>query len=292
MTPSATSCIEGARDVGQLLKLKEWLTLADAARHLAILFGEEVGEADVLRLALDGHLTLSVHLVNHAEARTGRLVPFDEARLRTLPSFDGEAILTLAGLLIGDREVLELGNDVASIGGVWDLPMIGGEQLDVEHEYQRLTGGPAVELTNLEGAFVSHPDGTFCQLQSHFRDNEFFDNSKLRKPESDAANYYPAGALPNDAVFVVRTSSLQSLEARMTELDRPPEKPVGQRERTTLLVMIAALARMARIDVATPSSAAAVIESETTRMGTRVAARTIENHLNRIPDALESRAED
>ena len=42
----------------KLLNLKEWLTIADAARHLSILFGEDVSEPDVLRLALDGHLTL------------------------------------------------------------------------------------------------------------------------------------------------------------------------------------------------------------------------------------------
>ncbi len=52
--------------MSKLFKLKEWLTLPDAAKHLAIAFGEEVGEADVLRLALDGHLKLSVNFVNKA----------------------------------------------------------------------------------------------------------------------------------------------------------------------------------------------------------------------------------
>ena len=56
----------------KLLKLKEWLAVSDAAKHLSILFGEEVVEADVLRLALDGHLTLSVLFVNGASARCGR----------------------------------------------------------------------------------------------------------------------------------------------------------------------------------------------------------------------------
>jgi hypothetical protein len=51
-----------------VVKFKEWLTVPDAARHLSILFGEDVSEADVLQLALDGHLTLSVHFVNHAES--------------------------------------------------------------------------------------------------------------------------------------------------------------------------------------------------------------------------------
>jgi hypothetical protein len=43
----------------KLLNLKRWLTVADAIRHLSILFGEDVSEADLLQLALEGHLTES-----------------------------------------------------------------------------------------------------------------------------------------------------------------------------------------------------------------------------------------
>ena len=35
----------------KLFNLKEWLTLDDAAKHLSIVFGEEVTRADILRLA-------------------------------------------------------------------------------------------------------------------------------------------------------------------------------------------------------------------------------------------------
>ncbi len=45
------------------LKLKEWLTVKDTAKRLSISVGEDVTEADILRLALDGHLTLSVYFV-------------------------------------------------------------------------------------------------------------------------------------------------------------------------------------------------------------------------------------
>jgi hypothetical protein len=53
--------------------------------------------------------------------------------------------------------------------------------------------------------------------------------------------------------------------------------------------MIAALARLAKIDVSKPSGAATIIETQTNLMGVRVAARTIENHLKAIPEALERR---
>src|SRR4051812_32655120 len=69
----------------KLLSLKEWLTLDDAAKHLSIVFGEEVTRADVLRLALDGRLVPSVDFVNHARARKGRLIPIEECRFHVLP---------------------------------------------------------------------------------------------------------------------------------------------------------------------------------------------------------------
>ena len=58
---------------GKLMKIRSWLTIPEAARYLAILLGEEVTEAEVLRLGLDGQLKLSVRFVNWgAEAKRHR----------------------------------------------------------------------------------------------------------------------------------------------------------------------------------------------------------------------------
>jgi hypothetical protein len=70
----------GATQLKKLLNLKQWLTVADAARHLSILFGEHVTEADVLRLALEGSLTLSVYFVNGARGRCGPAVGIEDAK--------------------------------------------------------------------------------------------------------------------------------------------------------------------------------------------------------------------
>jgi hypothetical protein len=63
----------------KLLKLKEWLTVPEAARYLCTIFEEEVRESDLLRMALDGHLKLSVYFVNNAEVRCGKVVPYEDA---------------------------------------------------------------------------------------------------------------------------------------------------------------------------------------------------------------------
>src|SRR5690606_11024820 len=49
--------------MSKLFTLKKWVTLADAAKYLSVSFGEHVTEADVIQLALDGHLRLSLRLL-------------------------------------------------------------------------------------------------------------------------------------------------------------------------------------------------------------------------------------
>ena len=281
------------QNLKKLLNLKPWLTILDAARRLSVSFGEEVTEADVLRLGLDGHLTLSVDFVNHAMGWPGRFVPMAEANPRTVPSLCGKFLVEVVdGLFIGDDRVLKLDPRIVKIAGTWNLFMKGAERLNIEDRYQFLTGGPPVELINLSGPIVWQPGGAYCQLQTRFSKDERprpQDPEELLKSFRDPSNYYPAHRLPEDSVLVVRTSALQELEARLVEPAEGAEKPVERRERATLLVMIAALAKMAKIDVTKPSAAALAIESQTALMGSRVASRTIENHLNRIPEALENR---
>jgi hypothetical protein len=273
----------------KLLNLKHWLTVPDAARHLSMFFGEDVSEADVLRLALDGHLTLSVNFINDTTGRCGPVVPPRDANWYMTQLSKNERRRPVSTLEIAKDKLIELEQEVIWIDGIWDLTMLGAEHTDVEHRYQFLTGGPAVEDETLEGPIVCREDGMHCQLLSHYSDNEFVDPQTLKEPRNHPANYYPAAGLPADSVLVVRTSALRDLEARVSKPDQRVEKPIERRERNTLLVIIAALAELPKIDVKKPSSAAVAIETQTALMGARVAARTIEDHLKRIPGVLEER---
>ncbi len=66
-------------------------------------------------------------------------------------------------------------------------------------------------------------------------------------------------------------------------------KALGTRERNTLLTIIAALCKEAKIDYLKPAKAAHLIEGQAARMGLRIGETTIEMHLKKIPDTLESR---
>lgn len=326
--------------MSKLFRLKEWVTIPEAAQHLSIVCGEAVAEADLLRFALQGQLTLSVYFVNHAKARCGLVVGLDEVEWRELPgvmtaalervpeSERGKPIRYIRSLPLDDEgnKFINLRDEVSTLDGVWDLPMIGGERLDVEHRLQYLIGGPAVTLSNLDGAFVKSNGNQICQLQESFNENAYQDGStaqlaELRqhiaakkisreeaeqllraheaaregflerarsKPEKE--NYYPAPGLPPDSVLVVRPANLFAFVDQINGAS-PDDKPTGERERATLLTIIAALAREAKIDISRPSKAGALIENLTQQLGARVSKRAIEEHLKRIRDALEKRAE-
>lgn len=338
--------------MGKLFSLKEWLTVADAARHLSIVFGEDVSDADVLRLALDGRLCLSVYFVNHAKARCGKVVRYSEPELRDaiatgnlpqdlkwhtwppgamaalrpdLPPDEAEkSALMLMSLRIDDDRYLTLDDAVTTLRGVWDLPMIGNERLDIEHEYQNVTGGPAVTLQGLDGAFVEGHDGQICQLQEDYDENEFQDGSlaqlerlkqyiaeddiedaeaesmlkvhkehrkeflEKRRTKPAKENHYPAGGLPKDAVIVVRTEALREFEQSVNGTPNGPEKPISANERNSLLTIIAALCEYSAIRPQ-ERGAASQIAKLTEEIGAVVSDDTVRRALAKIPDALETR---
>lgn len=245
------------------MKLLEWVTVPQAAKHLSASFGEEISEADIYQLALDKRMTLSVNLVNGAFARFGKIIPRGEARVVQgidIPGADPyDVVLGLA--LPGDESVLEFGREVRSVSGVWDLPMIGSESLDVEHKFQQLTNGPEVTLQGLDGALIQR-DGVICQLQEHFSGNEYFPNEKLNTPWGHPDNFYPAGGLPTDAVFVVRTGEIVRFQLELSEADSSQKKAsndLGGRAETTFLTIIGALVELVRTPRPGRDSDAAVI---------------------------------
>ena len=239
--------------MGKLFKLKKWLAIEDAAKHLSIVFGEEVTKADILRFALDGYLKLSVQLVNGACSHPCLPIQIQDIQFEEVPGLFGEPVqLTKGGPIFSTEEgknfqICEIVYELDAT--VWDLPMIGNERLDIEHEYQRLTGGPDVTRTCLDGAFVVGTSGNLHQLLEDYEKNvfkigsrahlekvkQFLDNSDFgaaeaatmlnrpneerkkfleeRKSLPEREKYYPAPGLPDDSVLVVRTEALAEFES-------------------------------------------------------------------------------
>lgn len=285
--------------MSKLLKLKETLTLSETAKHLSIMLGEDVTEADILRLALDGHLKLSVNLVNHSSGRLGKIVSFAETEwflspplgkidtsssqlVSNLSSLNGLPVnLTesisklpvedwskyyyfLRSIQVEDDKFINLEERAGPIEGLWDLPMFGAERLDIEDKYQMLTGGPRVTLHNIDGVFLVQGDAV-CQV---------YDNGD-----------YPLSNIPDDFVLVVKTDELRAFEAN---LSKNGSKPLNTTERNTLLTLIAALCKFDGVDPNARDATSQIVQM-TEDLGAPISDDTIRKVLHQIPNALEAR---
>jgi len=180
--------------MSKLFKLKEWLTIDETALHLSGVLGETVEKKDVYRLALDGYLQISVNLVNHAEARLGKIVGKDDVTFHeassNLTEFLRESeglnvempLMVMGSLKIDEENYINLDDNILSISGIWDLLMCGNEALDIEHFYQQCINGVEVTLTAIDGAFIKR-ENKVAQLMDDYDDNEFKEGSKAHLKE-------------------------------------------------------------------------------------------------------------
>ena len=178
----------------KLPRFRDWVPVGEAAQHLSSR-SEKVSEVDVLRRALDGHLTLSVNFKTPTEGLRGKRVLLGEAQLVPHPPWlekHAESVQEkrVEGVPITAEAVLEVVNwETVPIDSVWDLPMVGSERLAVERRIRHCTGGhpprlrpgyladrPLVYRVEVfeygavipsrvyNGAFVNREDGTWCRL--------------------------------------------------------------------------------------------------------------------------------
>jgi hypothetical protein len=188
--------------MNKLFKLKKWLTLKQAIDYISVVLDEPVTEADIYRLALDDHLTLSLNLVSGAYVHLGhiremRLTPRDndspcEPDFELIPS---EAIDNT--FLAGNGAATLDTDRVNHISGVWNLHPIGAGRHKLEFDYHQLVDGISVKVMTdeIEGVFI-----TDCEEEILGR--------LLTKKDNDES-YFPSSKLDeHDYVLVIRTEEL------------------------------------------------------------------------------------
>ena len=242
--------------MSKLYKLREWLTLDESAKHLSLFFGEEVSVSDILRMALDDHLKISINFVNYGKAIKGRIIPHSDAIYHKAHPFvldiikdirggknenlTDEDLSVMEGIRLTENEVLKLETSIFRIEGIWDLLMLGAERLDVEHEFQQLTGGPEITLEDMNGTFVRSPydEKIVCQLQERFSKEEIEQYKGTTLTYDNPRNYFPAGGLPQDSTLVIRTDALKELIESISDTN---EKKLATKTKNAYLKTIHSL---------------------------------------------------
>ncbi|MEJ8855804.1 hypothetical protein WKW79_14570 [Variovorax robiniae] len=270
--------------MSKLFKLKRWLTIAESAKHLTTIFGEEVTEADILRFALDHRLTLSVVFLSGALASLCVPIKDEDVQYNEVPSLDGTEILKLP---IGGQVVVTPSGSLAQVQDQvfrldddcpYSLSMLGGEAEDIQHRYWNLVGAEHEETSNLYGTFVMDA-GRMFQLKA----------ALAPSATGKARGFYPIGALPPDAALVVQTGDLLNLEKSIADAPSIEEKPIGTKERNTLLAIIAVLCKDAGYDLGKAAKTAASIQASADLMKISIGETTIEGHLKKARDAAAAR---
>ena len=184
-----------------------------------------------------------------AELKWQLLSPEEATSLPDLPQeAEGEQVLVIRYLQLDDDSYVKFTGKIKTIEGVWDLPMIGGEKLDIEERYQQLTNGPQINRLALEGVVIQGPSGELCQLQEQFSFKEYsskWDSEhrelkqhlaaadivedeaerllnqhkeerkqilKMMKALTEEESYYPARRLPKESNLVIRMDALTEFE--------------------------------------------------------------------------------
>ena len=232
--------------MNDLWKRLSWLELPEAAQYLASAIENPVDEAILLRFALEEQLRMSVYFPAPVGATE---ITKNRGRSSSAPRKD--------------------------LQGLCDLVLEGSTRPYVEQLFSEMRRRSSKRPPSY--------------LSAHVRKG-----GRKYKVESSVA---PASPLPRNSILAFRRQALDKFARQHTsqepsrKTDAHAEnlvssKDLGSRERTTLLVIIAALAKKAKLDISAPFGAGKEIELLTVDLDARVAARTIGNVLKKVPDAL------
>lgn len=184
--------------MSKLLKIKDWLTVPDAAKCLTSLLEENVTESDLLYFALNRKIRLSVFFVNPTRARLGKKILLSEAYYDDISQPDDtEPQKLYQGTVFLHHDtpehcVVEWDEEhTMFIAGLHDLTMLGSDQIDIENRYHILMGGPILTYGKYEGIIVVNKHGELFELV-----------------EGEVPYPYPVRSLPDDCTLVVRTAEI------------------------------------------------------------------------------------
>lgn len=241
----------------RLYKLKTWLTLEGAASHLSSVLSEPVGVDDLLQLAIEKRLKLSVRTPEPFYANKGSVHSLDNARvmLRVTSSYklcrpktDVEALeqkiagfwnlrelnddikkevteqnveIFFVGNLISQQEHVIFSKEVLRLPpGVYDLPMLSSEALDIEAMYSHLVHGEVIETVCLDGMWVEQEGCLYrmCELATSDDNNEGYETlERWQERYENPDRWCPADSFPGGSAIIVRRKNLDAFIACLEE---------------------------------------------------------------------------
>jgi hypothetical protein len=231
-------------------RLREWLTVDEAAGELSHAFSHKVSAADVLRLAIDGQLTLSLYLPAKIRARCR---PKEGEGIGAPPKYK-------------------------NIEGLCDVPMTGRGRLQIEHEYHWLRSHSWVPIDGPLGAVVEQGD-LVCQLPP-----DRGETGLSPRPQSE----FPQASVLAVRRTTLAEFAIKHAQSQARPKEDVVKQHLDDRARVTLLVIIAALCKELKIDPKERGVAIRIVKMAE-KLGASVGDDTVRRVLDQLDDAVARR---
>jgi hypothetical protein len=254
-----------------MCKLQEQFALEDAAKNISKKVGEAITVTDLYRLALEGHLKLSVYFVNNGVYGVkGELCKSDDVN-----QIDPQNRFHIAS-----NEL------VRPLKGTWDLTMYGQEFFEIKTHFEKSNSGVDVRNVSSNGILL-HQDGVICKLYQYLDIDYFWipnflktqkgkqtideatleafkthpeKMNRLVKKDEKGLEFFPYYKLSDaDGVLVIRSSEINHF-IQSLEKPSPLEKTLLTKERRKLLALISVLLKGVEIDGSQQGVAIAIKE--------------------------------
>lgn len=232
--------------MNKLFRLKNWLTLEETAQRLSLTMEEEITVADCLQLALDGHLTVSALLsegrygVFARLIKTTQRIQMEKFIVRTddtgatVELLDGERFIPNEQLDFEYEDIERVSGVFKVRHGIYDLPMVGAEALDVMHLLDVEQKRNPRQFVDMEGAFLLS-EGAMINIMAPFNKFTFKANESGHMGEYDPAKkqfvdyssgkyssfFYPDDGLGN-VEFVFRRENIEIFERNIQQTSDQP----------------------------------------------------------------------
>lgn len=191
------------KEKSKLFKLKKWFTLSEAVDYLSNSCEENITEKDIFQLALDGHLMLSVNIVNPIVAHVGKVFYQDTTDGDTSNKTCGHEKWDLITTDVNGFCFITLVEGCFfPIHGICDMPLWFENKTVLECKYNELIGSQSPIRLEHGGIVLKGAHDAVYQLQDSipFEDTD----GGLCSAKSSR--------LPQDSFFVVTKESLTALE--------------------------------------------------------------------------------
>ena len=289
------------------MQLKKWLAIDDAASYLSALFSEPVEPKDILQLALENHLKLSINFTKIIDVMEVAISPFSETTSEPSPDNFGQVNFEDKSYHVSTSPQL------IKIDGLWDLKLFGGGEDYIKARLLNFLEVDSQAQNSVSGIYIERDNKTYCLYEKYkdydednslFLLDSFLENIiKIENTGLDDGYYRPMPTIPSHAFLVVSRSSLNEFEQKIQEANMQPDnienkadkKKLDPRLHTTLLIIIAALAKKIGIDIDGDIDSALNVQKINgliADIGFSFKDETIKSRLAEIPEAMRKRSKD